>query len=175
MSNPTNAPMLRHALDLLTEAAEMQSQNLQLSGAVTPESPGGQLTATRRDGKKVDRTAFMKEALRNAQIALMMTQGRQSRGDPLTKVLVAAAKGETIQQGVSGSHGYWQDLSGYPLPDLIEFLTMYASRDYRVKPAPLQFTIPVIGSDGATMAARVHISVDPDTYVVVDHKTEIVK
>lgn len=61
---------LRDVIDGLLEAIECSHQPYQLSGLVTPESPGGQLTATRRDGTKVDRFRFMADQVAIARDVL---------------------------------------------------------------------------------------------------------
>jgi len=64
---PRNRPTVRRqlaleqALRLMIEAAEIQGQPFGDS-LVSPESPGGQLTAIRPDGRPVDRWKFQSQA-----------------------------------------------------------------------------------------------------------------
>ena len=69
---------LHATLELLTEAFECWTQPHPIEGLVSPENPGGQMTATRRDGSKVDRTEFLREA--REKVAEI--QGRYSWLDP---------------------------------------------------------------------------------------------
>lgn len=66
----TTMTTLRDVIEGLLEAIECSHQPYQLSGLVTPESPGGQLTATRRDGTKVDRFSFMADQVAQARAVL---------------------------------------------------------------------------------------------------------
>jgi hypothetical protein len=68
---------IQGALKLLLEACELNEQPRQLSAEVTPENPGGQLTAKRMDGTKVDRTVFLKDAMSTARAALEREQKRK--------------------------------------------------------------------------------------------------
>jgi len=58
------------ALRDLVTAVGLLGQGLRLSGAVTPETPGGQSTATLPDGTPVDRHAYLAEKVAAAKAAL---------------------------------------------------------------------------------------------------------
>lgn len=78
----SDEPVLANSLQImerLMEAVALQSQPLTLSGMVTPESPGGQLTATRANGQRVDRHDFLRDATRGMRRLIEATQREQSR------------------------------------------------------------------------------------------------
>lgn len=70
---------LQTALTLMCEAHELMDQPHPIDALVTPENPGGQSTATRRDGTKVDRGKFADEAYRTAMAALEREKARRKR------------------------------------------------------------------------------------------------
>lgn len=70
---------LQGALALMVEAYELDRQGHPVDGRVSPNNPGGQMTATRKDGGKVDRTVFAAHAYEIAKAALEREKTRRGK------------------------------------------------------------------------------------------------
>lgn len=83
---------LLRLIDRMIEAHECLGQPHQLAGAVTPESPGGQLTAHLRDGTPVDRRAHAKAVFAEAAEVLAFADGIAQRPDDASPALSGPAQ-----------------------------------------------------------------------------------